>query len=335
MSNRDRIRRVAVIGVSHWHSIYDASYLQLLAELDVDIVGVSDADPAIARARAERFSTQAYDDYALMLERTRPEFIIALGRHFEMPALFRHLLQTDIPFMMEKPWGTRLEEVRELVSECERMGAWAAVPFMTRYTHWARKARELYLSRNIGAPSHLVFRMIRPTARRYVEWDSPWMLDKSQAGGGALINLGSHGFDISRFITDEEPEVLSCILSNRAGQGEVEDYAHVVLKTPSGLIIHNEVGYTMPTWPVNATDGERKLASSRMIVRAAEAGVEMLSAEGRTFDPTPSDFVAGHRRVLIECLDAASRGAPPPVGPRDCLRAVEMIHAAYSVSNWA
>jgi predicted dehydrogenase len=41
--------------------------------------------------------------------------------------------------------------------------------------------------------------------RRYVEWDSPWMAEKSQAGGGALLNLGGHGFDIARFVTGEEP----------------------------------------------------------------------------------------------------------------------------------
>jgi len=41
--------------------------------------------------------------------------------------------------------------------------------------------------------------------RRYIEWDSPWMADKSLAGGGALLNLGGHGFDMARFVTGEEP----------------------------------------------------------------------------------------------------------------------------------
>ena len=46
-------QRVAVAGVSHWHSTYDAAYLALLRELNVDIVGVSDPNSEIVRiARA-------------------------------------------------------------------------------------------------------------------------------------------------------------------------------------------------------------------------------------------------------------------------------------------
>ena len=43
--------------------------------------------------------------------------------------------------------------------------------------------------------------------RRYVEWDSPWMGEKSTAGGGALLNLGGHGFDIAGFVSGEAPEL--------------------------------------------------------------------------------------------------------------------------------
>jgi hypothetical protein len=35
-------KRVAVTEVGHWHSVYDASYLQILRDLGCDIVAVSD-----------------------------------------------------------------------------------------------------------------------------------------------------------------------------------------------------------------------------------------------------------------------------------------------------
>ena len=116
--------------------------------------------------------------------------------------------------------------------------------------------------------------------RRYVEWDSPWMAEKSQAGGGALLNLGGHGFDIARFVTGEEPEVLSAVVSRRVHSAEVEDYALATMRTPSGIIIHNEVGYTMPTWPANQTDGEQKVAGERLLLRQVSGGLQIL-APGR------------------------------------------------------
>jgi predicted dehydrogenase len=99
--------------------------------------------------------------------------------------------------------------------------------------------------------TEMILRRIRPTMRRYVEKDSPWMADKSLAGGGALLNLGGHGFDMARFVTGEELQVVSAAASRQVRGGEVEDYALATLRTPSGVLFHNEVGYTMPTWPAN------------------------------------------------------------------------------------
>jgi predicted dehydrogenase len=48
-------------------------------------------------------------------------------------------------------------------------------------------------------------------------------------------------------VTGEEPEVVSAVLSRQVHSTEVEDYALATMRTPSGVLIHNEVGYTMPT----------------------------------------------------------------------------------------
>ena len=79
-------KRVAAIDVSHWHSIYDASYLRILKDLGCEIVGVSDRDERIARARAERFGAAPFTDYRQMVATAKPEFVIALGRHLRHAA---------------------------------------------------------------------------------------------------------------------------------------------------------------------------------------------------------------------------------------------------------
>ncbi len=328
-----RPQRVAVIDVSHWHSTYDASYLRVLAGLNMDIAGVSDADRAIAEDRAQRFGSVAFADYREMVEKTKPDFVVALGKHVEMPATFRYLIDTGIPFLMEKPWGVDPETVNDLARLAASRRAWVCVPFMTRFSHWAEAARDMVQSGELGAVSHIVFRMIRPTMQRYNVWDSPWMLRKAEAGGGALINLGSHGFDICRFITGEEPKVVSAVTSNVVHKSEVEDYAFVTLRTPSGIIFHNEVGYTMPTWPKNSTDGERKVAAEKGILRDVPGGVHILGPERDETIETSKDYVGAYRRVMIECLDRIERGEPPPITATDCARAVTLIHDAYRVAG--
>jgi len=328
-----RRQRVAVIGVSHWHASHDAAYLPLLVGLQQHIVGVSDPDLAIAQDRAARFGSVAFGDYRQMLDATRPELVIALGRHVDMPAIFRELVERRQPFVMEKPWGVDAGTVSELAALAQARGAWVCAPFWYRYSHWGETARDMLAAGALGRVSHIYFRLIRPTIDRYVEWDSPWMLKKALAGGGALLNLGAHGLDMARFITGEEPEVVSAVTSHAVSQGEVEDYAMVTLRTPSGILCHNEVGYTVPTWPRDHTDRERKVAGEKAMVLSVDNGIRIVRADGEETIATPSSYVGGYRRILIECLNRLDLGEPPPIDAAHCARAIQLIEAAYEMAR--
>jgi predicted dehydrogenase len=324
---------VAAIGVGHWHGVHDASYLRLLVELGCDIVGVSDPDPNLAAARAQAFVSTRFTDYRQMVETTRPEFVVALGRHCDMPQIFRFLVEAGLPFLMEKPWGTDPDTVEGLARLAAEKGVWVTVPFMARYSFWAETARHMISGGEFGRVSHIFFRTIRPTLARYVEWESPWMTDPAQAGGGALLNLGGHGFDMAWFLTGEEPEVVAAVLSHRAYEAAVEDYALVTLRTPSGVLFHNEVGYTMPTWPQNRTDGEQKVAGEKLLLRQTEGGLHILGPGRDEVLREPAGWQSGYPRALREALEAYGRGDPPPIPAENCARAVRLIFAGYDAAG--
>jgi predicted dehydrogenase len=326
-------KRVAAIGVGHWHSLYDAAYLNVLIDLGCGIVAVSDPDERIARDRADRVGAAPFTDYRRMVETTKPEFVVALGRHCDMPDTFRFLVDAGVPFLMEKPWGVDPDTVEGLARRAAERGAWVTVPFMQRSSFWAARVKGMIAAGEFGRVSHIVFRGIRPTMRRYVEWDSPWMGDRAQAGGGALLNLGGHGFDIARFVTGEEPEVISAALSRRVHGGEVEDYALVTMRAPSGILFHNEVGYTMPTWPANLTDGEQKVAGERLLLRQVPGGLQVLGPGRDEIVPQPPDWESGYPRVVRDALEAYGRGDPPPIPADNCARAVRLIFDAYRAAG--
>jgi predicted dehydrogenase len=328
-------KRVAVTEVSHWHSVYDASYLTILRDLGCDIVGVSDRSTRIAADRAQRFGATAFTDYREMVETTKPEFVIALGRHCDMPDIFRFLVGAGVPFVMEKPWGTDADTVADLARLAAEKSAWVGVPFMARYSFWAVTVKRMIEGGEFGKISHIFYRGIRPTMRRYVEWDSPWMADKSLAGGGALLNLGGHGFDMVRFVTGEEPQVVSAVVSHQVHGGEVEDYALATLRTPSGILFHNEVGYTMPTWPANQTDGEQKVAGEKLLVCQAAGGLQLTGPGRDEFIPQPEGWQAGYPRAIREALEAYGRGDPPPISASECARAVHLIFESYRAAAHA
>jgi predicted dehydrogenase len=319
--------RVAAIEVSHWHALHDAAYLRhLVAMPDVELVAIQDSDPHIvAKRSAEVGSPPTFTDYRKMLATTRPDFVLALGRHRQMAAIAHDLLDEGYPFLMEKPMGINAAEVDALAAKATRLNAFVAVPLAQRYGRFAKHARELIAAGSFGPLSHIYIRINRPGPARYQTWDSAWMLDPAEAGGGCLRNLGAHGLDMFLHLTGEEALVTGAQLSRRAHERAVEDYASVMLRSASGILGTVEVGNGFPH---NGTDGEWKIAGRDAILTMKDGVVKLATAEGDEnlpgTDVTPLYFTA-----VRDALDHWQRGESPPSNVHDCARAVRLIDQAY------
>jgi predicted dehydrogenase len=328
---RKRPQRIAVIGVDHYHA--PQIYLPALLKEKLDILGAHAPDAATAKAFADKCGAVPYTDYRAMIEKTKPEFVVALGHHAAMPAEFRYLVQTGIPFLMEKPWGVDSKTVNELADLAEAKNAWAAAPMPFRYSWVVETAVAMKQKGELGTISHGLMRFNQPTVQRYIDNGSPWMLSKKEAGGGALLNLGIHGIDIFRHVTGEEPTVVAAVTSHLLHKRDVEDYAHVTLRTPSGIVCLAEASYTFPGSRGN--DMERKISAENVFLRATTGGEGVqIAGRGRNETvPAPEGYLTGWPRVIKECLDRISRGDPPPATPRDCARAVSLIFDAYRMAG--
>ena len=322
--------RVASIGVSHWHSLYDSAYLRHLAGMDdVEIAGLQDPDPAIVEHRVGELGggIPGYTDYREMLAETKPDFVVALGRHDTMAEAAHYLLDSRVPFIMEKPMSFSARQLRSVVESADRTGGFAAVPFINRYEPIVRRARRLIEDGAYGPITHLYARMNRPTSARYPAWGAGWMLDPAISNGGCLRNLGAHGLDVFVHLTGEgeDVDVIGAQLSWATYGQPVEDYASVLVKSGSGVIGTVEVGNGFP-W--DGTDGEWKVGFRDAILTLKDDVLKLSTPEGEeVLRPEPSD--APPVRVLREAMDAARRGDSPPISVRDCYRAVRLIDLAY------
>ena len=316
--------------MSHYHAAFAPVYLDLIKQHGGELVAVADSDLGLAEDRARRFGGLAYGDFRRMVAEERPDFVLGLGRHYEMPEIFRGLVDAGVPFLMEKPWGADAATVQALARLAEERGTWVATPFAFRHTRWAETVRELQSRGELGRVSHLRFRMIRPGVQRYRDQDSAWMLSKREAGGGVLLNLGVHGFDLCRWLTDEEPEIVSAVTSNAVFGLEVEDYAVVTLRTPSGVVCHVEVGYTYPT--ATGRDDERAIATDRLLLRDGEHGCTIVRPDGETFVAEPEGYASQWSGVIADCLERVRKGEPPPTTPQDASRAVSLVFRAYAAA---
>jgi predicted dehydrogenase len=264
-----------------------------------------------------------------MLETTRPDFVVALGRHRQMAGIAHDLLDQGYPFLMEKPMGINASEVEAVAAKAASLNAFVAVPLAQRYAPFAKCARELLDAGRFGPLSHIYVRINRPGPARYQAWDCPWMLDSAESGGGCLRNLGSHGFDMFLHLTGEPAEVTGAQLSRRAHGCPVEDYASVMLRSVSGILGTIEVGNGFPR---DGTDGEWKIAGRDAILTMKDGVMKLATAEGDETFPG-SDVTAPYFVAVRDALDHWRRGAPPPISVHDCARAVRLIDQAYALAR--
>ena len=319
--------RIAAIEVSHWHSLYDSAYLRHLTAMpDVQLVGVQDPSAEVAAQRAAALGgPPVFTDYPRMLAETRPDFVVALGRHSGMADTAHHLLDAGYPFLMEKPMGINADQVRRLADKAAAKGAFVAVPLAQRYQPFTARARQLLAEGRFGPLSHIYFRLNRPTSARYTAWGSPWMLDPAVAGGGCLRNLGPHGFDLFLFLTGEDARVTGAQLSRAALGERVEDYASVLVRSASGVLGTIEVGNGFPR---DGTDGEWKIAGRDAILTMKDGIMKLATANGDEVFPSPT-VTPLYFTAVRDALDRWQRGEGPRISVHDCARVVRLIDQAY------
>ena len=322
--------RIAAIEVGHWHSLFDAAYLKALVKLpDVRLVGVQDPDMALAGQRAAQLGAPpVFADYRDMLAKTKPDFVVALGRHNAMAAIAHHLLDEGYPFLMEKPRGLDAGEVRGVADKAAAKRAFAAVPLFQRHHPFVAKAQKMLADGTFGPLSHFHFRSNRGSSERYVQWGAPWMLDPAIAGGGCLRNIGLHGIDLFLCLAGSEARVAGAELSSRALGKAVEDYATVLLHA-DGVLATIEVGNT---YPGQGADGEWKLAGRDALLVQQGGSVRCMTAKGEQevagppAEPLP---VIALRDILYRWR----KGEPPATGPEDCWRAMRIVDEAYRAAR--
>ena len=322
--------RVAAIGVGHWHSLFDAAYLKALARMpEAQLVGIQDADAEMAAQRAGQLGgPPTFTGYADMLAKTRPDFVIVLGRHSEMAAAAHHLLDAGYPFLIEKPVGVSAREVRGLADRVAEKRAFAAVPLFQRLQPFVSHARRMLAEGAFGKVSHFYFRSNRPSSARYVAWGAPWMLDPAIAGGGCLRNVGLHGIDAFLHLTGEDAKVTGVQLSSRGLGKPVEDYATVLLRSESGIVGTVEVGNL---YPGKGGDGEWKLSGSDALLSLREGTLRCVTSAGEQDFPGQPDEQPS-AAALRDALARWQRGEPPAVGIEDAWRAARLVDAAYEMA---
>ena len=319
--------RVVIIGAGHWHL---RIYLDNLKKLPgVTIVGVSDPDGEIAQQTGGSAGCPHWLDYREMCALTRPDFAIGLGFHVDMSATARFLIESGIPFAMEKPCGATSEEVRQVAALARAKDAFASVCFAMRASPMIGMIADCAPGERVH---YLGFKFVGGLLSRYPAMKSDWVLERKSSFGGALLNLGIHSLDLTNLLLEGRPEVVAATVSNALGGRDVEDHATVLLRAGKGTA-HVETGYLYPAGRsvfdmhfMFRTDRHYFLVENDHTLEIGDESGNWARHE------VPTSNSTCYPLFIRETLRRAERGEKPLADMDDAANALALVEAAYRMS---
>ncbi len=320
--------RIVLIGVSHWHTPF--YFDPALAMKDVQIVGVSDPDVSRAGSYATRAGCPVFVDYREMCARLRPDFAFALGRHCDMAEEARFLIDSRIPFAMEKPCALNATEARDIADRAAAAQVFAAVPLVFRYCPIIDTIREIA---DKEALHYLMFKFVGGMVNRYHQQNVAWAIDRAQSGGGPLLNLGIHFVDLCRVLLNgADLTVTGAMMSNYAERLNVEDHATMTMRG-GGAACMIETGYLYPA-PNSVFDMHYSIRTEGHYFSAHSDGMlEIVTNDRvRTTREMKLTNVWFYPEFVRDTLARLRDGRPPIADLADNATAVETIETAYAMS---
>ena len=279
------------------------------------VAGALSSDPKRARASAEELGLdpdRSYGSYAEMAkaEAKRADGIEAVAivtpNNVHVPAAMA-FLNAGIHVICDKPLAMTLAEAKKLAAVVEKTGKVFVLTHNYTAYPMVRQAREMVAKGQLGDirlvqveyPQDWLTEDLAATGQKQASWRS----DPKQAGaGGALGDIGTHAYNLARFVSGLELDSLSADLDSFVPGRQLDDNVNVLLRFKAKGKAHPAKGML---WASQVAPGHEN--GLKLRVYGTKGGLEWVQADPNYLWYTPF----GQPKQL---LTRAGAGAMPVAG---------------------
>lgn len=227
--------------------------------------------------------------------------------------------------LCEKPLALSSSEARRLIDLCKSRNVSLLVSHDLRFCPEYRQAGRLAKEGKLGRIG--VARLSRRS--RYPEGSGGWYADGTRSGG-VILDLLIHDLDWARW-TFGEAQRVTCLRTHGPSGEEPLDYALVVLRMHSGVLVHLEA-----SWAHTEFGSSLEIAGSGGMLVEHLADSMPLSIHRRSGPGLPPAVAVpemslrnnSYELELRHFADCLLRGEEPEVTAYDAMKAVELAEAA-------
>ncbi len=215
------------------------------------VAGALSSDPQKAKASAPSYDIKpdrAYGSYQELIEQEsrlpadqRIDFLsIATPNHTHFE-IAKAAVQAGFNVVCDKPMTFNYEQAEELLRLVEGSGVVFAVSHNYTGHPLVRQAREMILGGELGEINAIRSNYIQGWLRTRLETEgqkqSAWRTDPSKSGAaGCFGDIGTHAYNLARFMTGLLPDKVSCQLKIFAEGRKLDDYGHAVIQMENGAL---------------------------------------------------------------------------------------------------
>ena len=235
--------KLAVAGVAHGHNAW---LLKRMKDSVMDVVGIYEPNAELVETISKQYKidkSMFYSDLGMMLDKLKPEGVVAFGSTFDHLKAVEAAAPRHIPVMVEKPLATTMEQANKILELANKYNTMV----LTNYeTSWYPTTEMAYLlSEDTSFMGKIRKVVVHDGHMGPKEIDVPpyffnWLTDPILNGGGALTDFGCYGANIMTYLMKgEKPTTVTAVSQTIKPHiyTKVDDETTIILTYPSAQCI--------------------------------------------------------------------------------------------------
>ena len=230
--------RLAIAGMTHSHIAF---ILGRKEKGDFQLIGVYEPNTELANKLAKKYGFDTHLIYANlgnMLDKVKPEAVVAFGSIFEHMAAVEACAPRGIHMMVEKPLATNVEHANKMVGLAEKYHIQLLTDYETSWYPSTAKSFQLVNDSDFVGSIKKVVIHDGHQGPKEIGCDKvflDWLTDPIQNGGGALIDFGCYGANLMTCLAKgEEPVSVTAVTQHFKPEvyPKVDDEATIIVTYP-------------------------------------------------------------------------------------------------------
>lgn len=305
---------------------------------DARVVAHADAGPERREAFAARFGSRPHTTIeALCADPEVDLVVVSLPNHLHREAVLA-AAEAGKAVACTKPLGRNAAEARDMLRAVRSAGVWSAYLENVVFNHDMMRMREMVVAGSIGRLTTVRAREGHSGPHAAHFWDA------GLAGGGALLDMASHGTEVARYLFGKDLAVREVFAWGdtlvHGARTTGEDNAVMVMRFEDGRAATCDVSWTSKgglegRFEVSGDAGRliHDMGSGSIrafIERPAGYLGEKADAETGWVFPIPDEVrVHGHDAMMADVVEAFRAGRAPLETFEDGLAVNRVLDAAY------